>query len=53
MCRSKIIYEVSSFSHGKRYSNDLPDADNMLVIELYFHKEILNFIIVFRFNIDW
>ncbi len=24
------IYEVSSFSHGKRYRNDLSNADNML-----------------------
>ncbi len=28
--RSRPIYEVSSFSHGKRYGNDLSDADNML-----------------------
>ncbi len=24
------IYEVSSFSHGRRHRNDLSDADNML-----------------------
>ena len=28
--RSRPIYEVSSFSHGKHYLNDLLDADNML-----------------------
>ncbi len=27
---SRPIYEVSSFSHGKRYRKDLSDADNML-----------------------
>ncbi len=27
MYRSRPIYEVSSFSHGKRYRNDLLDAD--------------------------
>ncbi len=27
---SRLIYEVSSFSHGKRYPNDFSDADNML-----------------------
>ncbi len=26
----ETIYEVSSFSHGKRYLNDLSDADSML-----------------------
>ncbi len=28
--RSRPIYKVSSFSHGKRYRNDLSDADKML-----------------------
>ena len=29
----------SSFSQGKRYRNDLSDADNMLIIELYFTRK--------------
>ncbi len=27
ICCPKHVYEVSSFSHGKRYHNDLSDAD--------------------------